>query len=93
MPRSRSPRGKQSVEQMPMLSNQLRAMIGRAVIDRDFQELLLREPRMAAARFGLESKDRRAAAAIHDASSLVDYAARLESKLAHKPHDGGKQVA
>ena len=63
------------------------------MLDREFQQLLLREPRMAARHFPLEPAERRAAAAIHDAPSLVVYAMRLEAHLAHRHHDGGRRVA
>jgi hypothetical protein len=66
----------------PLLSDDLQAIIGLAIVDGAFQQLLLAEPRRALAAFELSTADRRAANAIVGASSLAEYAVLLEQRLA-----------
>lgn len=66
---------------VPVLSDDLHAIIGFAIVDRSFQELLLTNPRSALAGFDLSPRDRKAAVAIHGAASLAEYAVRLEQRL------------
>lgn len=66
----------------PVLSDDLQAVLGLAAVDGGFQQQLLAEPKHAVARLGLSPRDRRAAAAVHGASSLAEYAVLLEQRLA-----------
>jgi hypothetical protein len=68
------------------LSDDLQAIIGLAIVDGAFQQLLLTNPRRALAAFDLSSSDRRAANAITGASSLAEYAVLLEQRLAGSKH-------
>jgi len=70
----------------PILSDDLQFVIGCALTDRPFHDLLLAKPRQALATFDLSPADRRAAAAIRGATSLAEYAARLEQRLAKAAH-------
>jgi hypothetical protein len=73
----------------PLLSDDLQAVIGLAVVDGGFQQQLLAEPKHAVARLGLGPRDRRAAAAIRGASSLAEYAVLLEQRLAVRRRQAG----
>lgn len=68
------------------LSDELQAVIGQALVDRAFHDLLLANPRKALAGFELAHRDRAAATAIRGASSLAEYALRLEQRLARIRH-------
>ena len=79
---------------LPVLSDDLQAVIGLAAVDGGFQQQLLAEPKHAVARLGLSPRDRRAAAAIHGASSLPEYAVLLEQRLAGpRRHSGAERAS
>jgi hypothetical protein len=65
-----------------LLSDALHELIGVAVCDREFRDLLLRDPRKAADQFGLHGRDRQVAVSIKAANSLADYAVKLERRFA-----------
>lgn len=67
----------------PPLSHDLQAVIGLAIVDEEFLELLLAHPRTAVASFELSHADRQAAGAIRGATSLAEYAVMLEQQLAN----------
>ena len=71
----------------PLLSEDLQAVIGMAIVDGAFRELLLANPRRALAGFEMSRADRRAAHAIAGAGSLAEYAVRLEQRLAGARRD------
>jgi hypothetical protein len=73
----------------PLLSDDLQAVIGLAIVDGAFQELLLASPRKALAGMELSERDRKAAAGIRGAASLAEYAVRLEQRLA-RAGDGAR---
>jgi hypothetical protein len=68
----------------PLLSHDLQDLIGQAIVDQSFRELLLANPRKAVAEFGLTPADKRAACAITGAGSLAEYAFLLEQRLARR---------
>ena len=69
-----------------MLSYDLQALIGLAIVDGAFQDELLSDPRQAVVQFELTEADRRAASSIHGARSLAEYAARLEERVLGVDH-------
>jgi hypothetical protein len=75
----------------PILSEDIQQVIGFAIVDRAFHDLLLSNPRKALARIGLSPRDRKAAIAVQGAQSLAEYAVRLEQRLART--DGRRDVA
>ena len=72
----------------PILSDELQAVIGFAIVDRAFHDLLLARPRAALTTFDLSQRDRTAASSIRGASSLAEYAVRLEQRLSRAKHRG-----
>jgi len=84
-PKAASPQGSPLLPWQPLepiLSDDLRGIFGLAIVDGAFQELLLTNPRRALATFDLSAADRRAAFAITGATSLPEYAVKLEQRLA-----------
>jgi hypothetical protein len=77
----------------PVLSPDLRAVIGLASVDVDFQDALLAHPRRALAFFDLAPGDRQAAASVRGAHSLADYAVQVEKRLANQRRVAARQVA
>ncbi|HLG70660.1 MAG TPA: hypothetical protein VK009_09590 [Chloroflexota bacterium] len=68
----------------PLLSHDLQEVIGCALVDETFKDLLLASPRKALAGFELTPADKRAACSITGASTLAEYAILLEQRLARR---------
>ncbi len=64
-----------------MLSDDLQAVIGQAIVDAAFRDQLLTNPRAALVGLKLSATDRRSAGAISGASSLAEYVVLLEQML------------
>ncbi len=73
-------------EPLPVMSDDLQAVVGMAIVDRSFQRDLLANPRKAIEHLDLCTADRRAAAAITGAQSLAEYALRLEQRVLGVDH-------
>lgn len=65
-----------------VLSDDLQAVVGRAIVDGNFQQRLLTDPKHTVSSLGLTPADKRAASAVIGASSLAEYAVLLEQRLA-----------
>ena len=76
----------------PVLSDDLQAIIGRAIVDRAFLQLLLTHPREALADCELSPRDWKAASSIHGAKHIDDYAVRLEQRLSRTGQCGRAAV-
>jgi hypothetical protein len=72
----------------PLLSDPLHQLLGNAICDAAFQELLLTQPGKAARQYGLTGNDLKAAAGVRGAQSIAEYAVKLEQRYAGIMHPG-----